>query len=96
MNSRVVSILPLFIAACALDPSRDTRFNDWLRQTETRCQETNGPLPIDGPEARKAFLELSYHTYYGDLDPEIFADRLMIKYPDHRLVISCIASSFPR
>ena len=88
--------LSVVLSACALDYSHDTRYLNWMQNTENNCVERYGPLPIDTPEQRKEFLKLGHQTFINNLDPEVYYDRLMLKYPNHRMVISCLADAFPR
>lgn len=88
--------LSLWASGCAMGYQTDRRFQSWLSQTEERCASLYGTLPFDGPEAHARFENLSYQTYYGDLPSQVYADRLKILYPNHRLTVDCLATAFPK
>jgi hypothetical protein len=98
MKGRNAALLTLFlwVSGCAMGYQTDSRFQNWLSQAEEHCTSRYGALPFDGSEARTQFENLSYQTYYNDLPLEVYADRLKILYPGHRLTVNCLASMFPR
>jgi hypothetical protein len=86
----------LAVGACALNYATDRPFQSWLSSAESRCGPSYGALPLNTPEQRAQFESLSYQTYYGELPREVYADRLRILYPNHRLTVDCLATSVPR
>lgn len=84
------------VSACTLNYAADRPFQNWLSWAEARCGPSYGALPLNTPEQRAQFESMSYQTYYGELPREVYADRLKILYPDHGLMVDCLATSVPR
>lgn len=98
MKYRAPWLLTLALAcgACALHDTTDPQFQNWLSQTEALCVPRYGALPLNTPEQRAQFEELSYQAYYRNLPQEVYADRLKILYPNNRLTANCYATAFPQ
>ncbi len=86
----------LAMGGCALGYANDPRFQNWLAQAEAFCTPRYGALPLDTAEQRAQFEQLSYQTFYKNLPREVYADRLHILYPDHGLMVGCLATAFPQ
>jgi hypothetical protein len=88
------TILIVLTASCAGRYDNDAPFLIWINATEAKCASQYGDLPAKTPAGREEYLQLAYETYYGG-NKATFASRMGVLYPDHQLIIGCIASSFP-
>jgi len=95
-QSKAVVLFLLAVAGCAVDYGHDSRFQNWLAAMEQQCFTPYGELPLATPAKRKEFMNLAYEAYYRPLERQTFANRLLIRYPNHRLTIGCLANAFPR
>jgi hypothetical protein len=93
------ALLPIALilaGGCSMGYKEDPGFNNWLKETQSRCDELYGPLPTMSAAERDEFLQLGFDTYYGGVRTIQFVEKLNLRYPNHLLAIDCLASAFPR